>query len=70
MGGHGYAVVRVTGNSLETEFVCIPRPLERSDQPDGGPLLYRVTYRAELWAKGKAPKLVGKIVEGDPTFSI
>ena len=70
MGGHGYAVVRVTGNSLETEFVCIPRPLERSDQPDGGPLLYRVTYRAKLWAKGKAPKLEGKVVEGDPKFSI
>jgi alkaline phosphatase D len=70
MGGHGYAVVNVTSSSLETEFVCIPRPIERSDQPDGGPLLYRVTYRAELWAKGKAPKLEGKIVQGDPKFSI
>jgi alkaline phosphatase D len=70
MGGHGYSVVRVTSNSLETEFVCIPRPLERSDQPDGGPLRYRVTHRAELWEKGKTPKLERKVVEGDPKFSI
>ena len=30
MGGHGYATVRVTSDALESEFVCIPRPLERS----------------------------------------
>ena len=57
MGGHGYAVVRVTAESLETEFVCIPRPLERSDRADGGPLLYRVVHRARLWQKGKCPGL-------------
>jgi alkaline phosphatase D len=70
MGGHGYAVVRVSGDSLETEFVCIPRPLERSDRPDGGPLLYRVIHRAALWHKGEVPKLEGKIVEGDPQYSV
>jgi alkaline phosphatase D len=37
-GGHGYAVVRAAGNRLETEFVCIPRPVERSDRNDGGSL--------------------------------
>jgi alkaline phosphatase D len=70
MGGHGYAVVRVTSDALETEFVCIPRPLERSDQADGGPLLYRSRHRARLWRKGETPRLEMQIVEGDPKFSI
>lgn len=70
MGGHGYSVVHVTSNSLETEFVCIPRPLERSEQADGGPLLYRARYGAKLWQKGESPKLEGKIVEGNPRFSV
>jgi alkaline phosphatase D len=70
MGGHGYAVVRAAGNRLETEFVCIPRPVERSDRPDGGPLAYRVRYGARLWQKGETPKLVGGILEGDPKFSV
>jgi len=70
MGGHGYAVVRVTSDMLETEFVCIPRPLERSDRGDGGPLLYRTRHRASLWRKGGRPKLDLQIVEGDPRFSI
>jgi alkaline phosphatase D len=70
MGGHGYAVVCVTSNMLETDFVCIPRPVERSERADGGPLRYRARYRASLWAKGEAPKLEGQILEGDPRFSI
>jgi alkaline phosphatase D len=70
MGGHGYAVVRVTNDTLETEFVCIPRPLERSERADGGPLVYRVRHQAKLWRKNETPKLEQKIVEGDPRFSI
>ena len=70
MGGHGYAVVRVTSDSVDAEFVWIPRPLERSDRPDGGPLLYRVRYRAGLWRKGEAPKLEGEVVEGNPQYSV
>lgn len=70
MGGHGYSVVRVTNDSFETEFVCIPRPLERSASADGGPLLYRTRHRAKLWPKGGTPKLDLQIVEGDPRFSI
>src|SRR6267142_2593272 len=38
MGGHGYAVVSATSTAIETEFVCIPRPLERSTREDVGPL--------------------------------
>jgi alkaline phosphatase D len=66
MGGHGFSTVRVTSQTLETEFVCIPRPIERSTQPDGGPLRYRVRHRVRLWKKGEHPRLVQEIVEGDP----
>ena len=31
MGGHGYATVRLTGDEMRTEFVCIPRPITRSE---------------------------------------
>ena len=70
MGGHGYAVVRATAKELETEFVCIPRPVTRRDEADGGPLAYRVRHRAALWRKGETPKLEQMIVEGDPAMSI
>ncbi len=70
MGGHGYAVVHVTSDSLETEFVCIPRPIENSERADGGPLLYRTRHRAKRWGIGEAPKLELQILEGDPRFSV
>ena len=70
MGGHGYAVVRASGDAIECEFVCIPRPLERSERPDGGPLLYRVVHRTPLWRRGERPKLEQHIVEGNPVLSI
>ena len=70
MGGHSYAVVRATTDSIETEFVCIPRPLERSERPDGGALAYRARFRAPLWQEGKVPKLEMQILEGDPKFSV
>jgi alkaline phosphatase D len=70
MGGHGYSAVRVTSDSLETEFVCIPRPIERSERADGGPLLYRTRHRARLWRKGETPRLEFQILEGNPGFSV
>jgi alkaline phosphatase D len=70
MGGHGYAVVRVTRATFETEFVCIPRPLERSGRPDGGALLYRAQFATKMWRPGESPKLEARILEGDPRFSI
>lgn len=70
MGGHGYATVRVSADGFETEFVCIPRPLERSDRSDGGPLRYRVVHRARLWRKGERPRLEQRIMEGDPGLAI
>jgi alkaline phosphatase D len=70
MGGHGYSIVRASSATLETEFVCIPRPLERSDREDGGPLRYRVRFRTNLWKKGESPRMEGKVLEGDPRFSI
>jgi alkaline phosphatase D len=70
MGGHGYAVVRAAQDRLETEFVCIPRPLERSDRVDGGPLNYRVRAHARLWSKGEHPALTMDVLEGDPKLSL
>jgi hypothetical protein len=65
LGGHGYAVVRASAEDLQVELVCIPRPLERSDRPDGGPLAYRVTHRARLWTPGVAPRLERLGSEGE-----
>jgi len=50
--------------------VCIPRPLERSENADGGPLRYRVSHRATLWKKGEAPKLEQRVIEGNPLLSV
>ena len=69
-GGHGYALVTATPDQLSAEFVCIPRPLERSERPDGGPLTYRVVHRTRLWKAGETPKLEQEILEGDPRYSI
>jgi len=69
-GGHGYAKVRLSGEEMRTEFVCIPRPVTRSERPDGGPLRYRVVHSARLWRAGERPKLVQRVIEGDAGLSI
>jgi alkaline phosphatase D len=63
-GGHGYSVVRASADALEVEFVCIPRPIERSAGADGGPLAYRVRHRVPLWKKGEAPSIQRVATEG------
>jgi alkaline phosphatase D len=70
MGGHGYATVRVTSDAVETEFVCIPRPVERNLSADGGPLRYRVSHRAKLWKRGEEPVLEQSVIEGNPELSL
>jgi alkaline phosphatase D len=70
MGGHGYSVVTATPAALETEFVCIPRPLERSAREDGGPLAYRVRHRAEQWRAGATPRLTTEVLEGTVPLAI
>ncbi|MGI8508514.1 MAG: alkaline phosphatase D family protein, partial [Gemmatimonadaceae bacterium] len=70
MGGHGYAIVSANSTDFESEFVCIPRPLERSSHADGGAILYRARFRSPLWAAGQAPKINAEITEGNPRFSI
>jgi len=69
-GGHGYAKVRLTSDEMRTEFVCIPRPVTRSERPDGGPLRYRVAHIAKLWRPGERPQLTAHVLEGDPGLSI
>ena len=70
MGAHGYVTVRVSHDELRTVFVCIPRPIARSKQPDGGPLRYRVAHTAKLWRLGEKPQLTRQVIEGDPGLAI
>jgi alkaline phosphatase D len=70
LGGHGYAKVRLTADEMRTEFVCIPRPVTRSERADGGPLRYRVALSAKLWAPGERPRLKTSVLEGDVGLSI
>jgi alkaline phosphatase D len=70
LGGHGYATVRVDAHAMVTEFVCIPRPIERSATPDGGPLRYRVRHEVPLWKAGERPKMQLTVVEGDAGLAV
>jgi alkaline phosphatase D len=70
MGGHGYATVRVDATTMVTDFVCIPRPIERSPSPDGGPLRYRVRHEVALWKAGERPHMRQTVVEGDPGLAV
>lgn len=70
VGGHGYATVRVAPDVLETEFVCIERPIVRNPAPDGGPLRYRVSQRARLWKPDEHPSLELRVLEGAPDLSV
>jgi alkaline phosphatase D len=70
LGGHGYAKVRLSEDQMRTEFVCIPRPIARSERPDGGPIRYRVLHTAALWKSGERPQLKTSVLEGDAGLSI
>ena len=69
MGGHGYSVVTAGPAQIETEFVCIPRPIRRSTTPDGGPIRYRVRHISKLWSAGEQPELRQEVIEGDVGLS-
>ncbi|CAN5556537.1 hypothetical protein BH18VER2_BH18VER2_02810 [soil metagenome] len=70
LGGHGYAKVRLSADEMRTEFVCIPRPITRSEKPDGGPIRYRVLHTAALWKSGERPQLKTSVLEGDVGLAI
>ena len=70
MGGHGYATVRVDATKMQTDFVCIPRPLTRAPGVDGGPLRYRVRLETPLWRAGEAPQMKQRVLEGDAGLSV
>jgi alkaline phosphatase D len=70
LGGHGYAKVQLSAAEMRTEFVCIPRPITRSERPDGGPIRYRVLHTAALWKSGERPKLKTSVLEGDVGLAI
>jgi len=69
-GGHGYSIVHATRDWLEVEFVCIPRPIERSSGREGGPLRYRVVHRVQRWGKAERPRLEQRVIEGSALLSI
>src|SRR5512132_2558620 len=64
LGGHGYAKVRLSADEMRTEFVCIPRPIVRSERADGGPIRYRSVHTAALWKSGERPQLKTSVLEG------
>ncbi len=70
LGGHGYAKVRLSSDAMRTEFVCIPRPITRSEKPDGGPIRYRVVHDAKLWKKGEKPVVVQRVLEGNADLCV
>jgi alkaline phosphatase D len=70
LGGHGYAKVQLSADQMRTEFVCIPRPIARSERPDGGPIRYRVLHTAALWKSGERPQLKTSVLEGDVGLAI
>ena len=65
ISGHGYSTVRASAAEIEVEFVCIPRPIERSERADGGDLRYRVTHTVKRWKSGEVPKLSRTKTEGE-----
>jgi alkaline phosphatase D len=69
LGGHGYAKVRLSADAIRTEFVCIPRPITRSEGSDGGPIRYRTLHTAALWKNGERPQLKTSVLEGDAGLS-
>jgi alkaline phosphatase D len=70
MGGHGYATVRLMADVMECEFVCIPRPIEPSERPDGAAVKYRLRHRCRLWRRGERPRLETRTLEGDPGLGL
>ena len=70
LGGHGYAKVRLSTEEMRTEFVCIPRPVTRSERADGGPIRYRVSHTTALWKSGQRPQMKTSVLEGDVGLSI
>lgn len=63
VSAHGYSVVRATADHLDVEFICIPRPLQRSSN-DGGAVRYRVTHRVDRWIPHSSPKLTRTNAKG------
>ena len=70
LGGHGYAKVRLSADAMRTEFVCIPRPITRSEKPNGWPIKYRVLHTAALWKSGEKPVLVQRVLDGKADLCI
>jgi alkaline phosphatase D len=64
VGGHGYAMVRADPDRLAVEFVGIARPVDRTERPDGGPVVYRITHQVDRWSSGQVPRLARTLRQG------
>ena len=53
-----------------TDFICIPRPIERSPGNDGGTLRYRVRHEIPLWRAGERPTMRQTVLEGDAGLAV
>jgi alkaline phosphatase D len=62
--------VSVDASRMITEFVCIPRPIERAAGMDGGPLRYRVRHEVPLWRAGEAPYMRHSVLEGEVALAV
>lgn len=56
-GGHGFGLVHADATAVDVEFIAIPRPVERSESPDGGPVAYRVRHRVRAWSAAESPRV-------------
>jgi len=63
-------VVSRDPDAIDSEFVCILRPITRATTPDGGPLRHRVPHAARRWAACERPVPAQRIIEGDPKLSV
>ena len=55
---------------MRSEFVCIPRPITRSEKLDGESLRYRTLHTAALWKSGERPQLKTSVLPGDAGLAI
>ncbi len=72
MGGHGYSIVRVASDELETEFVCIPSSARTQRTAGRWPAgLSRKNIAPACGQKGETAKTKDQsLIEGNPKFSL
>jgi len=65
MAGHGYAVVSAGSDAIDTEFICIVRPIARRRPPTAVRCVTVYRIGRGCWQPGTPPKLEQRVLEGD-----